>query len=265
MNLEFCSLASGSKGNSQFISTKNSSLLIDAGMSGKYIENALKSIDKKISEIKGILVTHEHTDHISGVGVLMRRYNFPLYITKNTFGEIKDKIGKIDMEKVNFIKKNEKFKINDLTIEPYEISHDAIEPLGFIINYRNKKISLATDLGHAPNKLIKKIKDCDLLFIESNHDESMLESGKYPYFLKRRVLSNHGHLSNDAAGSVIKEVIKHGRVKNILLAHLSKENNFPELAFQTVKNYMMEFDQNLVKDISLDMTFRKKNSKLFRL
>lgn len=263
--MEFCSLASGSKGNSQYIASKKNGILVDAGMSGKYIENALKKVDRNFEKIKGLLVTHEHSDHISGIGVLMRRYKLPLYVNSKTWDMMKDKIGKIDESKINIISKDKAFSIGDLIIKPYSISHDAIDPIGFTIENNNKKIALATDLGYAPDEVINKIKDVDLLFIESNHDVEMLKAGKYPYFLKRRVLSMEGHLSNDEAGRVAKEITRYGRVKDILLAHLSGENNFPELAYETVKGILKDADIEVNRDINLHMTHRKDASKLFNI
>jgi len=263
MKFEFCSLASGSKGNSQYIATNNFALLVDAGMSGKYIENALKKIDRSFEKIQALLVTHEHSDHINGVGVLMRRYKLPLYVNEKTWEGMKNKIGKIDVEKVHIIKNDESFKLGGIKIKPYQISHDANDPVGFVFEYKNKKISIATDLGHAPEQVIEKIKDTDLLFIESNHDIEMLKSGRYPYYLKRRVLSMEGHLSNDEAGRIAKEVVRHGRVKNILLAHLSRENNFPELAYETVKTVLKDSNIEVGEDVDLYMTYREDTTKLF--
>lgn len=265
MNLEFCSLASGSRGNAQYISTKKSGLLVDAGMSGKYIENALNKIDRNFDKIKALLVTHEHSDHISGIGVLMRRYKLPLYVNEKTWLGMKDKIGKIDEDSIHIIENEKPFMIDDILVNSYSISHDANDPIGYTFEYNNKRIALATDLGYAPNQVIDAIKETDLLFIESNHDIEMLKAGKYPYFLKRRVLSMEGHLSNDEAGRVAKEVVRHGRVKDILLAHLSQENNFPELAYETVKNVLKDGDIHVDQDIFLHMTHRKDASKLFVL
>jgi phosphoribosyl 1,2-cyclic phosphodiesterase len=265
MKFEFCSLASGSKGNSQYIATRDTALLVDAGMSGKYIENALGKIDRNFDKIQALLVTHEHSDHIAGIGVLMRRYKLPLYVNEKTWEAMKNKIGKIDIEKVNIIENDVCFNVGKIIVNSYSISHDANDPIGYIFEYNNKKISLATDLGYASEEIIEKIKDTDLLFIESNHDIEMLKSGRYPYYLKRRVLSMEGHLSNDEAGRVAKEVIRFGRVKYILLAHLSKENNFPELAFETVKTILKSGNIEVGKDVDLHMTYREDISKLFSI
>ncbi len=265
MKFEFCSLASGSKGNSQYIATNDMGILVDAGMSGKYIENALKKIDRNFDKIVALLVTHEHSDHISGIGVLMRRYDLPLYVNEKTWDAMKNKIGKIDIEKVNIIENNVCFNIGKIKVNSYPISHDANDPIGFIFEYNNKRISLATDLGYVSDQIIEKISNVDLLFLESNHDVEMLKAGSYPYYLKRRVLSMEGHLSNDEAGRVAKEVIRFGRVKHVLLAHLSRENNFPELAFETVKTILQEGNIEVGKDIDLHMTYRDDISKLFSL
>lgn len=265
MSLEICSLASGSKGNSQYIASPKTKILLDAGMSGKYIQNALSKINKKGQEIDAILVTHEHSDHISGVGVLMRRFNLPLYVNQRTWDEMKEKIGKIDLERVNIIKNNQKFIINDLIIKPYEISHDAADPIGYMFENNQKRIAVITDSGYISNRLLEEIKESDLLYLEANHDEEMLKAGSYPYFLKRRILSMEGHLSNEAAGEVAKAVVKHGRVRNILLAHLSQENNFPELAYKTVENSLSEINAVIGKDVNLGMTKRNDVSKLYKV
>jgi phosphoribosyl 1,2-cyclic phosphodiesterase len=263
MKFEFCSLASGSKGNSQYVATNDTGLLVDAGMSGKYIENALGKIDRNFDKIQALLVTHEHSDHIAGIGVLMRRYKLPLYVNEKTWEAMKNKIGKIDISKVNIIENNVCFNVGNIIVNSYSISHDANDPIGYIFEYKNKKISLATDLGYVSEEIIEKIKDTDLLFIESNHDTEMLKAGRYPYYLKRRVLSMEGHLSNDEAGRVAKEVTRFGRVKYILLAHLSNENNFPELAFETVKTILKGGNIEVGKDVDLEMTHREDISKLF--
>jgi phosphoribosyl 1,2-cyclic phosphodiesterase len=265
MSLEFCSLASGSNGNAQYIATKNTGIILDAGLSGKYIETKLETIDKTFDAIDALLVTHEHSDHIHGVGVLMRRYNVPLYVNHKTWEAMQDKIGKIDLDLVNLIDSDQPFNIKDLVITPYSISHDACDPLGFTFEDDQSKIAIATDLGYAPQEIIDQIKDTDLLFIESNHDVEMLKSGRYPHFLKRRVLSIDGHLSNDDAAEVVKEVVKFGRVKQVLLAHLSGENNFPELAFETVKTTLAKSNIVVGEDVALDMTYRKNISKHYKL
>lgn len=265
MSLKFCSLASGSSGNCQYVATDNTGLLVDAGLSGKYIKEALDNIDVDITTISGLLVTHEHSDHIKGIGVLMRRYGVPLYITEGTWQAMNKKIGKIEEDKVIFIKKNEEVEIGNIIVKAYEVSHDAVDPVGFTFKYEDSKISIVTDLGHITEDIMNEIKDSDLLLIESNHDEEMLKMGSYPYYLKRRILSEMGHLSNNTAGEIVVNAVKFGKLKNVLLGHLSRENNFPELAFETVKNIVEASCIEVGVDINIDMTYRDRVSRFYNI
>ena len=263
MTVRFCSLASGSSGNCHLINDDKQFILIDAGLSGKQIENKLKEVDVDPKNISAILVSHEHSDHISGVGILSRRYNIPIYANNGTWDGMECKIGKINEANINFFKTNENFSIGDFNIKPYTISHDANEPVGFSIEKNNIKISIATDLGYISDNIIEEISGSNLLILESNHDEEMLKAGSYPYSLKRRVLSNMGHLSNEAAGNAIVELVSKN-VKSILLAHLSKENNFPELAIATVKNILESKKIMIGKDVELDLLHRDRVSNIYQ-
>jgi len=175
MSLDFCSLASGSSGNSQYIATKDTHLLLDAGLSGKYIETALKNVDIDIRKIQGILVTHEHSDHIKGVGVLHRRYGMEIYTTENTWEAMRTKLGKIDEDKVKLFEPTKVFEIGDIQVDPFSISHDAVDPVAFSFCTHNAKLSIATDLGVWDESILNAIKDSDLLVLESNHDVEMLK------------------------------------------------------------------------------------------
>jgi len=265
MSLTFCSLASGSSGNCQYIGTSSTKLLIDGGLSGKYITNALSNIDVDPGRINGILVTHEHSDHIKGIGILMRRYDIPLYVNVNTWEEIKDKLGKIDGKRVEVFEGYEEFVIGDISVKPYSISHDACDPVGYSFNCGKTKVSITTDLGYVTDEIIEEIKDSDLLVLEANHDVEMLKVGKYPWFLKKRILGEFGHLSNETAGETIAKVVERGNVKCVALAHLSKENNFPELAYETVKNIVQEKNIKVGVDISLDLTFRNRIGRVYNI
>ncbi|WIF95819.1 MBL fold metallo-hydrolase [Caminicella sporogenes] len=265
MSLTFCSLASGSSGNCQFIGSKDTKLLIDAGLTGKYIINALQNIGIEGKDIDGLLVTHEHIDHIKSVGILMRKFDIPLYIKEKTWEVIKNKIGKIDGKDIKILKDNEPFYIGDIKIKPYSISHDAVDPIGFSFIGYNSKISITTDLGYVSDEIVEEIKDSDLLVIEANHDVETLKMGKYPWFLKKRILSEEGHLSNEAAGKIVTQVVEKGNVSYVVLAHLSKENNFPELAYETVKNIVEERKIKVGRDIFLDLTYRDKISRLYNV
>lgn len=262
MSIRFCSLASGSSGNCQYIETDKVKILVDAGLSGKKIQESLVSIDVDPSTINGILVTHEHKDHIHGIGILSRRFGIPIYANQKTWLNMKPEIGEIKEENIIVFDTNKTFEINDLNIHPFNISHDAIEPVGYSFYYKNIKISLVTDTGYVSEEVKENIKNSHLLMIESNHDVEMLKVGKYPWFLKKRILGEHGHLSNDDAGRLLAEIISREN-QCILLGHLSKENNFPELAYQTVANILTEKGINVTSDISLDLTHRDKPTKVY--
>lgn len=265
MSIEFCSLASGSSGNAQYIASHDTHVLLDAGLSGKYIENALKNVDIDIRKIGGILVTHEHSDHIKGVGILHRRYGMAIYTTSKTWEAMHGKLGKVDVSKVHFFEPGVSFEIGDITVDPFAISHDAVDPVAFSFRSHNAKLSMATDLGIWDDAILNEIKDSDLLVLESNHDVEMLRMGSYPYYLKRRILSEVGHLSNDSAGELVTRVVKEGRVKSVLLAHLSKENNIPELAYETVRQIVEANEINVGTDINIDLTYRDRVGKIYKI
>lgn len=233
--MKFCSIASGSSGNCIYVGSNNTNLLIDAGVSAKRIENGLNETEIRPDEVQGILITHEHSDHISGLGIFARRYHIPIYATYETLGAIRSMKGcsGIPEELYNSIYPNENFYINDLFVEPFSTSHDACNPVCYTIRAEEQKIGIATDLGKYDDYILSKLDSSDLLYIEANHDVNMLMVGKYPYFLKQRILGDKGHLSNDTSADMISRLI-HPNLKNIILAHLSKENNYEELAYETV-------------------------------
>lgn len=262
MSIKFCSLASGSSGNCQYIETDKVKLLVDAGLSGKRIQESLISIGVDPSTINGILVTHEHKDHIHGVGILSRRFNIPIYANENTWLSMKTEIGEIKEENIIIFDTNKIFEVKDLNIYPFDISHDSVEPVGYSFHHKNIKISIVTDTGYASEEVKGSIKNSHLLMVESNHDVEMLKVGSYPWFLKKRILGEYGHLSNEDAGRLITEVIS-GNNECILLGHLSKENNFPELAYETVAGILTENGINIKNDINLNLTYRDKPTKVY--
>lgn len=264
MGIKFCSLSSGSSGNCQYVESKNTRILIDAGFSGKRVEELLTSIKVCPTSLDGIIVTHEHGDHIKGVGVLSRRFNLPVYANANTWLGMKEGIGKLKEENIKLFETEKFFNIKDLEIFPIKIYHDAIEPVGFIISYNKKKISIITDTGWVSNRIINKIKGSDLYLLESNHDVFMLREGLYPWHLKRRIMGEKGHLSNDDAGRVLGRVLEeNGEI--VLLGHLSKDNNIPELALDTVKNSLLSQGLNVNKYINLGLSYRNKATRLFHI
>jgi phosphoribosyl 1,2-cyclic phosphodiesterase len=259
MKLKFCSLYSGSSGNCQYIKTQNATIIVDAGLSGKRIQQEIVNIGE---DPKNIFITHEHIDHIQGAGIMSRRLDIPIYANEKTWEAMSSCIGDVKSHNIKIL--DECTQIGDLTIKPFDISHDAVHPVGYNIFYENKKISLVTDTGCANGTITSSITDSDLLLVESNHDEDLVIIGPYPWPLKRRVLGELGHMSNEAAGCLIAEVVKKG-TEIVLLGHLSKENNFPELAYKTVESILLEGSIDVNPGVCLDLTYRDRSSKVYEI
>ena len=264
MIFKFCSLSSGSSGNCQYIETENTKILIDAGFSGKKIEELLKSIDVIPNELDAILVTHEHIDHCAAVGILSRRYGIPIYANDNTWVGMEPIIKKVKDEKTKIFKTNENFNIKDIGIHPINTFHDALEPVGYILYCGNNKISIITDTGWVNDKIKNEIKNSNLYFLESNHDLKMLREGSYPWELKKRIMSTHGHLSNDDAGMVLSDVLS-GNNEIVVLAHLSQDNNLPELAYNTVRLSIISQGIDVDNDVRLNLSFRDRATCIYSL
>lgn len=262
MGIKLCSLSSGSSGNCIYVGGDESGVLVDCGVSGKEILNNLKNIGVCTSTIKAILVTHEHSDHIRSIGIISRKLDIPIYANAKTWEGIDGSIGAVKPENIRIINTGEEFEIDEISVKSFNTPHDAAEPVGYCFFSGNKKVSIATDLGHFSSCVKDNIQGSDMVLLEANHDIEMLKVGRYPYFLKRRILGDHGHLSNEAAGMAVFELLNTG-VKEVLLGHLSRENNFPELAFQTVKNILEEKKVRLGNDINIDMAPRCGISKYY--
>ncbi|MBP3544315.1 MAG: MBL fold metallo-hydrolase [Lachnospiraceae bacterium] len=234
--MRLLSIASGSSGNCIYVGDEDTHLLVDAGISAKRIEAGLNENDIKTADVSGILITHEHSDHISGLGVLARRYGIPMYATMETIEEIKrvKTLGAIEQDLFVPIRADEDFQIDNLTVHPFSISHDAANPVAYRIENDKEQIAVATDMGTYDDYIIENLRGLDALLLEANHDVNMLETGSYPYPLKRRILSDRGHLSNELSGQLLTRIL-HDGLKHIFLGHLSKENNYAELAYETVK------------------------------
>ena len=256
----FCSLYSGSSGNSIFVASDKAKILIDAGMPGKKIDAALNVIGQNAEGMKGIFVTHEHSDHIKGIGVMSRKYDIPIYANDKTWSAMEGSIGKIKEHNIKVIDRRSTIQIEDMSIKSFAIPHDAIAPVGYTIESGNKKISVATDFGTFTEEIKENIRESEVILLESNHDVSMLKYGPYPYLLKRRILSEVGHLSNDDCGRAIVEISKYGPIKKILLGHLSRTNNNPDLAYQTVLSTIEENGLKQGKDVILGMADRNNPS-----
>ena len=234
--MRMCSIASGSSGNCIYVGSDNSHLLIDTGISKKRIEEGLNKLEIKGDELDGILITHEHSDHIKGLGVFSRKYEIPIYATPGTIAGIKESssLGKMPEGLLHPIKADHPFQLGELDVHPFAISHDANEPSGYRFEQDGKKIAVATDLGKYDEYTVENLKDLNAVLLESNHDIHMLEVGPYPYYLKQRVLGDRGHLSNELTGRLLCDIL-HNNLRSVLLGHLSKENNYEELAYETVK------------------------------
>lgn len=234
--MRLCSIASGSSGNCIYVGSDATHLLVDVGISGKRTESGLNELELTGRDIDGILVTHEHSDHIQGLGVIARKYGIPIYATAGTIAAMKScsSLGKLDTDLFYEIKEDSKFTIKDLVINPMRISHDAAQPVGYRIAYGNKKVAVCTDLGFYNDYTVECLKGMDALLIEANHDVNMLQVGPYPYHLKQRILGDRGHLSNENSGRLLCRIL-HDKLQTILLGHLSKENNLPELAYESVR------------------------------
>ena len=266
MSVKFCTIASGSGGNSAVLSTDHGGILIDAGLSGKTIENGLAAVGVSPKSLRGIFLTHEHSDHVCGAGVVSRRYDLPLYMTSGTWKAIcrYKSIGKIMDKNIAIIDSDELIELGNIKIKPFSIPHDAAEPVGYCIYADGHKISIATDLGHIDDDISQHIYGSEIILLESNHDIEMLRRGPYPEQLKRRILSDIGHLSNVSAGRFLSEVFC-GSTKHIFLGHLSEENNHPMLAYETVKNILMANKINVGTDCGLYLANRKLVSPMITL
>lgn len=258
--MKFCSLYSGSSGNSIFISSGNTKILVDAGLPGKKIDEALKAIEEDPSDISGIFITHEHIDHIKGVGVLSRKYDIPIYANDDTWESMQGSLGKIKEHNIKIMDKRSTVTIGDLDIKSFNIPHDAAGPVGYTMHCNGNYASIVTDIGTFTQEIKDNIADSKVILLESNHDVQMLKYGPYPYPLKRRILSEIGHLSNDDCGKAIIELLKIKNMKKIFLGHLSNTNNHPDLAYQTVLNTLIAEGIDIGKDVELCLAERSKNS-----
>lgn len=262
----FASIASGSSGNCLYVGSDETHILIDCGVSCKKIEAGLLSFGINPYELSGILVTHEHSDHIKGIGTLSKKYQIPIYGTIETLAAIKrNACGKaVPMELLMNISTSYSFNIGDVEIVATEVAHDAAHPVCYRLNCGADSIAMATDLGDYDDSIIEHLKDAEIIYLESNYDPEMLMVGPYPYYLKQRIDGPLGHLSNEVSTELIEKVL-HPNLKHIVLAHLSKENNYPEIAFQTHKNMLDKAWNYSVKTPELVVAMRDEPSVYIKL
>ncbi len=232
MNI-FCPLGSGSKGNSVFIATESTKILIDAGLSYKQLEERLTSIDVDIEDLDAVVITHEHSDHIKGLDVICAKLQIPVLANMDTARELQ---GLLKNEaKFKIFSTGEPFVFGDIHFHPFSVQHDTVDPVAFTVQIGPTKIGVCTDLGFATSLVAMHLKDCDYLYLESNHDPELVHASSRPYVYKQRVLSRQGHLSNQDCGKLLS-LVANERLKHVYLAHLSSDCNVPEMALSTVQD-----------------------------
>lgn len=224
--MRVCLLASGSKGNSVYIEAGDSRILVDAGLSAREIISRLAAIGVEGADIDALFISHEHTDHVKGAGTLARKFGIPVFVSYPTHREVEPVLKNMQ---VTEFESGYSFNFKDILIDPFPITHDACDPVGFAIECREGRVGVATDLGIATRLVAEKLKECKVLVLEFNHDEEMLLNGPYPWHLKQRIKSRHGHLSNRDSAALLSEVI-HPGLEGVFLAHLSEVNNDPRVA-----------------------------------
>lgn len=259
--MEVISLASGSKGNSTLIKSGTTTILVDAGLSLKELGERLSGYDIDLKSISAVLVSHEHIDHIRGVGELSRAYKTPVYASSIIKEIVKKRVGSIYFSEENF---DNDFFIGDIKIETFRLPHDAKYTVGFKIDDGKSKFCIATDLGCVTDSTLNMLQGCSTVLLESNYDINMLKNGRYHYALKNRIASGQGHLSNQAAALCAATLVDSG-AERIILGHLSEENNSPEIAFDTVLEALNQAKIKEGKDAELCVAFQHRPSRVFKI
>ncbi|WP_087973883.1 MBL fold metallo-hydrolase [Oceanobacillus rekensis] len=239
MTLRFSVLASGSTGNAFYIESDEQKFLVDAGLSGKQLDYLFSQVQVDPAKLSGILVTHEHSDHIKGLGIIARKYNLPIFANEKTWKAMEKSLGKLSLDQKFYFGMEEVKTFTDMDIESFGVSHDAAEPMFYTFHHDGKKVALVTDLGYVSERIKKTVEDADAYIFEANHDVGMLRMGRYPWSVKRRILGDSGHVSNEDCGLALSEIISN-RTKRIYLAHLSLDNNMKDLARMSVENVLRE-------------------------
>lgn len=239
MNLTFAPLFSGSSGNALYVGAGETHILVDAGVSAIRLTEQMHRAGQDPNRLNALLVTHEHSDHVSGVGVMSRKFNLPIYATEGTWRSMRHRLGALSASNIRVVRAGLDFYIGRVNVMPFEIPHDAAEPVGYSFTIGGLKCAVATDIGCIKDGWLDEVSGADVLLLEANHDVDMLRAGRYPYDLKKRILSRRGHLSNEDCGKACAMLHERG-VRHIILGHLSAENNVPELAMLTVENALRE-------------------------
>ncbi len=260
--IRFCSLFSGSSGNALFISAGGKNVLVDAGVSARRIEQALRAIGEDPARLDALLVTHEHSDHSRCLGVLARRFRIPVYANEATWRRMIPWLGRIEADQCRRFITGQSFDLGELQVLPFAIPHDAVDPVAFSFFCSGRKLTTATDIGHVNEELFTAAGGSDLLMLEANHDLNMLDNGSYPLPLKQRIRGAHGHLCNDSAGEFLVRAARAG-MKRFILGHLSGENNLPELAYATVCGHLAGAGFSPGRDFELEVAPRDGSSRVF--
>ncbi len=262
--MRICVLASGSKGNSTYIETEHSKILIDAGLSKRELECRLSLLNVNPFDIDAILVTHEHSDHIQGVGAFSRKYKNKIYAHKKNWSILSERIGNISLsQQIEF--NGTDFHIKDMCIQSFDVDHDSQHCVGFSVIEKTKKFTFATDLGHITPEIISRLATSDFVALEANHDIQTLKNNpQYPLRLKNRILSKYGHLSNDVTAQTILNLL--GKTpRGVILAHLSEQNNNPDLALQTVRKTLLDNKANPEKELHIDVAQQNTVGNIYRI
>ena len=262
MELRFSPLFSGSSGNATYVACDDAQILVDAGVSGSRVTQELQRIGVDPAGLDAILVTHEHSDHIKGIGILSRKYDLPVYATEGTWRAMEGKIGAVQTKNMRVFEPGQDFFIGSIDVTPFPIPHDAAEPVGYTFETSGAKLAIATDLGCVRDSWMKYVVGAHAVILESNYDPNMLQTGPYPYDLKRRIMGRHGHLCNDDAGEVAAELVL-GGTRQIILGHLSKENNYPELALKCCELALQQAGFTPQVDAIVRVASRDGNSGMF--
>ena len=241
--LKFSILSSGSGGNAIYIEAEGKRILIDAGLSEKKLSHRVAQIDRSLKGLDAVFATHEHSDHIRGMGPLLRKHQIPLYTTAGTYKRACNKLGKLSA--FNPVRAGQPIEFGRLVVEPYATPHDAEESVAFVIHFRGLRLGIATDLGRITPDVRNKLQKLDALLIESNHDVEMLDAGPYPWVTKRRIKSDVGHLSNEACGELLSSV-KHSELRLVILMHMSETNNHPDLARLIARQALGQDSPNMI-------------------
>lgn len=264
--MQLYSIASGSSGNCIYLGEEDGGILIDAGISRKRIVTGLERKGLSLDDIKAIFITHEHSDHISGLGPVLRKNPIPVYATADTVSAIWEKtnMNNISPELFHSIRPEEEIEAGEMLVRPFSISHDAVNPVCYTVEKQGKRAAVATDMGCFDDTIIRVLGQCDSVLIEANHDINMLQVGPYPYSLKMRILGNKGHLSNTSCADLIKEIL-HKDLKHLVLGHLSRENNFPQLAYRTVLDELEKTETWGTLDTRLMVASRDEPTELLKI